>query len=383
MHPKRTVIIGGTGLIGCYLAADLISAGHKVKVLSRSTRFAAPEALSAEQIKEIELVHGEMSDVELLTDAINDADIVFHKTLSQGMSGAVENSQQFLQNKVGAAAAVIEALRKAQSKPELLVLGSSISVYGEGAYQCVKCGPVRPELRYRLPAQKSFSAENGSNDLPDNDSGNRWNPMCPVCGGRELTPVFLDESGERRGQSVYAVAKKAEEDLLDGACQMNAVSMVGLRYGTIIGAGQSWHNPFTHFLDLLSDGKPPRLHEDGMQTRDYMFIQDVVRANLAALKKHRPGTNFYNAVSAKPTALLDVANELISQFEKITGKKQGLTPVIDNALIPGDVRHCHTSSRGIERDLDFNVSVELTRGLDDLVEWYARKKNISRTSSKV
>jgi len=369
MHPKRTVIIGGTGLIGCYLAADLLSAGHKVKVLSRSTRFAAPEALSAEQVKEIELVYGEMSDVELLTAAINDADIVFQKTLSQGMSGAVENAQQFLQNKVGAASAVTEALRKAESKPELLVLGSSISVYGEGAYECAKCGQVRPDLRYMPPPQRG----------PDF----HWDPICPICAGNELKPVFIDEAAERRGQSVYAVAKKAEEDLLAGACQMHAVSMVGLRYSTIIGAGQSWHNPFTHFLDLMSDGESPKLHEDGLQTRDYIFIQDVVQANLAALKKPRPGTNFYNAVSAKPTTLLTVLNELVAKFDEKTNRTSVISPVVDNAFVPGDVRHCHTSAQRIEQDLGFSASVELTQGLADLVEWYARKKNIARPGSKV
>jgi dTDP-L-rhamnose 4-epimerase len=368
MHPKRTVIIGGTGLIGCYLAADLLNAGHKVKVLSRSTRFVAPEALTAEQMKEIELVYGEMSDVELLTAAINDADIVFHKTLSQGMSGAVENAQQFLQNKVGAASAVMEALRKAESKPELLVLGSSISVYGEGAYDCAKCGQVRPDLRYISPPQKS--------------SGFHWDPVCPLCAGSGLKPVYIDESGQRRGLSVYAVAKKAEEDLLAGACQMNAVSMVGLRYSTIIGAGQSWHNPFTHFLDLMSDGESPKLHEDGLQTRDYLFIQDVVRANMAALKKHRPGTNFYNAVTAKPTTLLTVVNELAVKFDEKTDRTSVIAPVVDNTLIPGDVRHCHTSAERINQDLGFSASVELTQGLDELIDWYTRKKNIASVGSK-
>jgi dTDP-L-rhamnose 4-epimerase len=249
------------------------------------------------------------------------------------------------------------------------VLGSSISVYGEGVYDCKKCGQVRPDLRYMLPPQRG--------------PGFQWNPSCPVCAGSNLKPVFIDESGQRLGQSVYAVAKKAEEDLLAGACQMHAVSMVGLRYSTIIGAGQSWHNPFTHFLDLMCDGESPILHEDGLQTRDYIFVQDVVRANMAALRKHRPGTSFYNAVSAKPTTLLTVVNELAAKFDDKTDRTSVIAPIVDNTLIPGDVRHCHTSAQKIDQDLGFSASVELTQGLDALVEWYTRKKNIASVGSRV
>ena len=360
MQPKRALIIGGTGLIGCYLAADLLSSGNKVTILSRSTRLAAPEAFASdEQSKQIELVHGEMNEVKLLVELISASEIVFHKTLSQGMSGAVENAQQFLENKVGAAAAVVEALRKATQKPELLVLGSSISVYGEGGYDCSHCGIVRPELRYTQPGD-----------------GKSWNPVCPKCNASDLKPVSIDEDAERRGLSVYAVAKKAEEDLFAGACQMNSVSMVGLRYSTVIGAGQSWHNPFTHFLDLLMDGKAPTLHEDGLQTRDYIFVRDVVAANLRALKKHHPGTRFYNVVSGHSASLLSVAEQLAEKYAHKTGTQAPSAPSIDNTLIPGDVRHCFASPARMEHDLGFKSTIELASGLDELVDWYTRKKHI-------
>ncbi len=360
MQPKRALIIGGTGLIGCYLAADLLTAGYKVTILSRSTRLVAPEAFAdEEQIKKIDLVHGEMTDVKLLVELINDADIVFHKTLSQGMSGAVENAQQFLENKVGAAAAVVEALRKAPQKPELLVLGSSISVYGEGGYECARCGTVRPDLRY-VHARSASS----------------WNPVCPKCGAANILPVLIDEDAERRGLSVYAVAKKAEEDLFAGACQMNAISMVGLRYSTVIGAGQSWHNPFTHFLDLLMDKKAPVLHEDGLQTRDYIFVKDVVAANLRAVKKHHPGTRFYNVVSGHSASLISVAQQLAEKYAQQVGSQSVIEPEIDHTLVPGDVRHCFASADRIERELGFEATIELSAGLDELVGWYARKKHI-------
>jgi nucleoside-diphosphate-sugar epimerase len=133
----------------------------------------------------------------------------------------------------------------------------------------------------------------------------------------------------------------------------------------------------------MSDGESPKLHEDGLQTRDYIFIQDVIRANMAALKKHRPGTNFYNAVSAKPTTLLTVVNELASKFDEKTARTSVIAPIVDNIFVPGDVRHCHTSAQRIGQDLGFSASLELGQGLDALVDWYTRKKNIAGIGSKV
>ncbi|HEY9682443.1 MAG TPA: NAD-dependent epimerase/dehydratase family protein [Oculatellaceae cyanobacterium] len=358
MHSKRTVIIGGTGLVGCYLAADLLSKGHQVTVLSKSTRFAVPEAfVSPAEMQKVELVHGEITDVELLSDLIGRADVVFHKTVSQGMSGAVENLQQFLNDKIGAAAAVVEALRLAPQKPELLVLGSSISVYGEGAYQCPRCGVVRPDLRYQAPRSESG-----------------WDPKCPACDGSGLTPVPLDEQAARKGLSVYSVSKKAEEDLFAGACQRNSISMVGLRYSFIIGAGQSWHSPFTHFLDLLSAAEPPRLHEDGLQTRDYIFVRDVVAANMAVMKKHRPGTNFYNIASGNSTTLLATVNELSELYAQRSGSGRALEPIVDRVFSPGDVRHCYVTAEKFGRDFGIEPPTALSAGLRELVDWYVRKK---------
>ena len=356
MHSKRTVIIGGTGLLGCYLAADLLSKGHQVTVLSKSTRFAVPEAFSSPaEMQKVELVHGEVTDVELLSELLGRADVVFHKTVSQGMSGAVENLQQFLNDKIGAAAAVVEALRRAPQKPELLVLGSSISVYGEGAYHCSRCGLVRPDLRYQAPRDG-------------------WNPKCPTCDGANLTPVPLDELAARKGLSIYSVSKKAEEDLFAGACQRNAISMVGLRYSFIIGAGQSWHSPFTHFLDLLSSGESPKLHEDGLQTRDYIFVRDVVAANTNVMKKHRPGTHFYNVGSGHSATLLATVSELSELYAKRSGGAQSMAPVVDNKFTPGDVRHCFVSAEKFERDFGNKPSTGLSDGLKELVDWYVRKK---------
>ncbi len=368
MASKHAVIIGGTGLIGSYLTADLVRAGHRVSVLSRSTRFSAPEALLERVRKQIEVIHGEHSDESLLVDVLSKADVIFHKTLSLGASGAVENGQQFLQNKLGAACALTAALRRLKHKPELLVLGSSIAVYGEGAYECTTCGTVRPELRYALDQQ--------------GDQRYKWNPHCPNCRSQELTPVFLDEKGSRRGESIYAVEKKAEEDLIAAACKQTEINLSVLRYSTVIGAGQSWHSPFTHFLDVLHAGEQPVVHEDGQQTRDFIFVRDAAAANMKALEKHPTGVNFYNVASGEPRQMLEFLQELASAFKGIleeTGVQEKDIPNYartDLKLMPGDVRHCHVSGAKAENELEFATRQDFRQGLTELVEWYSTKKGI-------
>ena len=363
MEQKRALIIGGTALIGCYLAADLLKLGHRVTVLSQSTRFAAPEALDEEAMKEIELVFGDTTDSELLTGLLEKADIVFNKPLNQGLSGTLENARSFIENKVSSATTMHEALSQAKKKPDLLVLGSSISVYGEGAYSCLSCGTVRPSLRYKKPKD-----------------ANNWNPTCPICDKALEGPLFSGENVERNGQSIYAVAKKAEEDLFSYACQINEVPLAILRYSTILGVGLSWHNLFTHFLDQLMAGENPSLHEDGQQTRDYIFVQDVVKANALVLNNYRPGSNFYNVVSERPTTILSVLKELAEIFAKKTGQPYALRPTIDGRFSPGDVRHCHSSAKRIKDELGFSCSVEQKQGFDQIVSWYFGKKNMTKLS---
>ncbi len=394
MATERIVITGGTGLIGSHLTARLLVGGHKVTALARTKRFSVPEAIGKEQLPEVEIVQGEMTDPEIMSDLVNRADVIFHKAANQGIAAAVEHAQEFMQTNIGSVATLVDVLRKARSKPKLIVLGSSISVYGEGRYNCGGCGLVRPGLRYRLPDGELKSAED-------------WNPRCPECGGK-ISPVLTPEVAVRHGESVYAVTKKCQEDLLAGACNLYGISFVSLRYGTIIGAGQSWHNPFTRFLDLLSTGDAPTLHEDGCQTRDFIFVEDVVEANLralAALADAPVVSRFFNAGSARPVTLRDFTHQLATLMaETIDG---GDVPDVPNAMapgykadhkpdhksdhrsdhklgykldckfVPGDVRHCFADCSKIERELGFRASTSLAAGLRQLVQWYVRKKGLA------
>lgn len=359
---ERIVITGGTGLIGSHVTKALVNAGHHVTTLARTRRFSNPDLITKDELQSIEIVQGDMCDVDVVSELVETADVLFHKAANQGVFAAVENTQEFVQTNVGSAATLVDSLKRAKKRPRLVVLGSSISVYGEGAYHCANCGPVRPRLRYKKPADA------------------QWNPGCPNCSG-SIEPVPTSEDAQRLGESVYAVTKKTQEDLLAGVCNLLDINFVSLRYCTIIGAGQSWHSPVIHFLDQLSSGKAPVLHEDGQQTRDLIFLDDVVQANLLALNKSHSGAAFYNVGSGKQSSLLDIC-ERLGALVSDRLKTPAVAAQVDQKFIPGDVRHCFVSCDKIREELGFTMKKDFTEELGQLVEWYLRRKPANTLSKR-
>ncbi len=358
MTLESVLITGGTGLIGSHLSGKLAARGHDVKVLSRNSRFSVPEAIDKSVESKIEIIAGELDNRQLLEELVNQCDIIFYKAASVGAAGAVENAKDFVENNLGATANLIDVLRASKHRVKHIVLGSSISVYGEGVYNCGKCGLVRPPLRYKLET-----------------SNNNWDPPCPACGAA-ITPADTAEDSERLGESTYAVTKKAQEELMIGTCKLLGINLSVFRYGTIIGAGQSWHNPFTRFLELALAGEAPVLHEDGKQSRDFMFVDDVVNANLAIMDKQLSGINIFNVSSGNSTALIDFATTIATEMGEALNKKPAL-PTIDGKFTPGDVRHCHTDCEKIASLTGLKPQRNLNEGIRHLVDWFVRKKRVA------
>ena len=359
---EKIVITGGTGLIGSHITKKFVETGHKVTVLSRTRRFSEPALLDAQHLQSVEILQGDMCDPEIVAELVSSADVLFHKAANQGVFAAVENTQEFVQSNIGSAATLVDVLKKAKKLPRLIVLDSSISVYGEGCYNCNRCGVVRPHLRYQKPDALI-------------DGSLNWDPVCPVC-LQVISPVDTFENAARMGESVYSVTKKTQEDLLAGACNLLGINFVSLRYCTIVGAGQSWHSPFTKFLDLLSQSQAPVLHEDGLQTRDFIFMDDVVQANMLALTQARSGSSFYNVGSGKQSSLIDVTSRLAGIMSEKLGKPFPQAS-IDLQFVAGDVRHCHVSCDKVHDELGFLAQADFGSELRQLVDWYLAKKAVA------
>src|SRR5262249_35888145 len=149
----------------------------------------------------------------------------------------------------------------------------------------------RPGLRYKAPLVTKER-------LPD------WDPRCPSCKGT-IVPIPTPENVERKGESVYAITKKTQEDLLATACKRTGIPLFVMRYSSIYGPGQSEANYCAELMRTLAAGRQPRINEDGLQTRDYISIADVIQSSLSVLDAKEDDVFYFNVVSGQQTTVLD------------------------------------------------------------------------------
>ena len=350
------LITGGNGFIGSHLTGALIGRGYPVTVLCRTGSFAYTDEMPEGWREHVRVVNADIGDHELLERLVVDADVIFHKAASVGVPHSARLARHFVDTNIGGTATLIEVLRSAPHHVRKVILGSSVSVYGEGCYQCARCGLVRPDLRY------------GPGYYHRGDQQIR-NPPCPHCAGL-LEPVATAESSERNGESVYAITKKAQEDLLAATCRLLDISLFAMRYCTVYGPGQHPRNPYSEFMRRVSIGQRPSVNEDGQQTRDFVHVRDVVTANLQALDSTLDGCRFFNIGTGKQTAVWDFAQSLSSAICRV-GRAKDVTPAIDGGFSPGDVRHCDADCSQSAGHLGFESTIALRAGIEELAVWFA------------
>src|SRR3954464_13797044 len=188
---------------------------------------------------------------------------------------------------------LLDEIRQRKDQIKKLVVASSMSIYGEGEYDCANCGSVAPPVR----------------DLEAMQSG-IWDIPCPACGG-QLTPMPTRESKQLFPASVYAVSKLDQEQLSLIMGRAYGVPTVALRYFNGYGTRQALSNPYTGvcaiFGSRLLNGQPPLVYEDGKQMRDFVHVSDIVQANLLALDSSGADYQALNVASGSPVTISEVA----------------------------------------------------------------------------
>jgi dTDP-L-rhamnose 4-epimerase len=214
-----------------------------------------------------------------------------------------------------------------------LVLASSMVVYGEGRYRCERHGDVRP----------------GPRTEQDLDAG-RFDPPCPTCGA-PVTWAPIDEDARLDPRNVYAATKLHQEHLCAAFGREHAVPVTSLRYHNVYGPRMPRDTPYAGvasiFRSAIERGEPPTVLEDGRQTRDFVHVRDVARANVAALTAPEPVVGALNVASGRPRTVLDLAEALAAGT--------GLEPNVVGGGRLGDVRHIVASPDRAEERLGFRA----------------------------
>jgi dTDP-L-rhamnose 4-epimerase len=284
-----------------------------------------------------------------LRAALRDVEIVFHEAAAVGVGQSMYEIRRYVDVNTNGGAVLLDVLANESHSVRKVVVASSMSIYGEGAYDCPRDGRVYPALR----SEEQLAARD-------------WEMRCPRCGEPvEARPT--DETKPLAPTSIYAVTKRDHEEMFLAVGRAYRLPTVALRYFNVYGPRQALSNPYTGvaaiFSSRLLNGRPPLIFEDGEQTRDFTHVRDIVQANLLAIESDAGDYQVFNVGTGVATSVRRVA-DLLAERLKMTAE-----PEIVHQFRAGDIRHCYADIGKIERALGYRVSVPFEQGLADLVEW--------------
>jgi dTDP-L-rhamnose 4-epimerase len=350
----RILITGGVGFIGSHLAESLTADGHRVVVFDIFDPQVHVDGKSRVP-GGATLRLGDVRNADALARVAREADAIFHFAAAVGVGQSQYQIRHYVETNVAGTATLLEILSARRKRPKKLIIAGSMSAYGEGAYNCARCGRVRPTLR--VSPRRS------------------WEPLCPGCSGA-ISPMPTQEDDRFICNSVYAVTKMAQEELSMNFGAAYGVPTTTLRFFNVYGPRQSLFNPYTGvaaiFISRAKNDKPPVVYEDGLQTRDFISIRDIVQSCRLALVKKQADFEVFNVGTGRATSVLELAGRVL----RAMGSR--LEPNVLGRFRSGDIRHCFPDIEKIKSRLGFRPKVPLDVGLAELVAWSRDVKAIDR-----
>jgi len=350
LNNRHVLVTGGAGFIGSHLVDALVANGHQVRVLDALVQQVhgaqtVPLYLNAKA----EFVRGDVCSRELVDKALEGIDVVFHEAAEVGVGQSMYEIERYVRANDLGTAVLLEAILARQPQIQKLIVASSMSIYGEGAYNCSNCGPSYPQLR---PSEQLLAR--------------RWELECATC-GKNLTPSGTTEEKPLFPTSVYAVTKQDQEQFCLAVGRSYKIPTVALRYFNVYGTRQALSNPYTGvcaiFSSRLLNGNRPMIFEDGEQTRDFVHVSDIVQANLLALETDRADYQAVNVGTGVATSVAAVCALLA----------EGLGVEVESEIVgryrEGDIRHCVADISRARALLGYEPRVALQEGIPELLTW--------------
>ena len=341
----RALVTGGAGFIGSHVVDLLLQSGYSVRIfdnLELPTHAAGvPKYLSPAA----DFIRGDMRDLDAISGALQQVDVVVHLAATGGFTPRI--AEYVAVNALGTAN-MLEVIRGHGLPVRKMVVASSIAVYGEGKYCCAQHGESCPPLR---PISQMVKGE--------------WEPACPTC-NQPLQPALTCEETRVDPASPYAISKYATERLALNFGRETGIPIVALRYYVTYGPRQSAHNPYTGVCTIFSSrllhGQPIVLYEDGQQTRDFIFVQDVAYATKMVLEDSRADFSVLNVGTGEAIS--------IRRLAELLGECLDIKPRFDipRRFRPAEVRHMVADISKLKQ-LGFQPQWSLQDGLREYVRW--------------
>ncbi|MCD6385446.1 SDR family NAD(P)-dependent oxidoreductase [Candidatus Sumerlaeota bacterium] len=353
---EKVLVTGGAGFIGSHVVDLLVERGYSVVIYDNLTPQVHGEAQHPPDYlnKDAELIIGDVRDREAVEKCLKDVDVVVHLAAAVGVGQSMYMVREYVDvNALGTATLLDVIVNNPRLRVRKIIVASSMSTYGEGKYECAKCGVVYPRLRPYEQLQRR-----------------EWELYCPRCGKNSppLSPLPTDEEKPQFPASVYAVTKRDQEEMVLSTCWSYKIPAVAMRFFNVFGHRQALSNPYTGvaaiFSTRLLNNKPPVIFEDGRQSRDFVHVSDVAQAVLLAIQRSEADFTALNVGTGRAVSILEIAKRLAEALGK-----QEIRPLFPQKFRAGDIRHCFADISRIKTLLGFEPKVDLTKGIEILADW--------------
>jgi dTDP-L-rhamnose 4-epimerase len=357
---ERVLITGGAGFVGSHLADALAQAGHEVILFDNLEPQVHGQGTTRPRYLDVahRLERGDIRDAATLGPLVEQAEVVFHFAAMVGVGQSMYQVRRYTDVNAMGMATLLEVLaaERTQRRVRKLIVASSMSIYGEGAYECASCGRVAPRLR---PVEQLKTGD--------------WEVRCPRCGA-ELRPLPTDEDKPLYPTSIYAINKRDHEEMALAFGHAYDLPAVALRFFNIYGSRQSLSNPYTGVAAIFSarmlSHQPPTIYEDGLQQRDFVHVSDIVQACRLAMTSPAADYQVFNVGTGHPVSVLQVAELLAGEL----GWSGGFEVL--NKFRAGDIRHCFADISRIREAIGYQPRYRFEDGVHELVSWVAEQQQL-------
>jgi dTDP-L-rhamnose 4-epimerase len=344
----KVLVTGGAGFIGSYIVDALIAEGNEVVIydnLDPQVHKKVPSYLNTEA----EFIKEDVRDRSKLAEIVTNVDAVYHEAAAVGVGQSMYQIDHYVDVNTLGTARLLDILVNEEHSVKKLIVASSMSIYGEGAYKCEDHDVVYPICRPDEQLEK-----------------HEWIMKCPVC-SKPTEPVPTSETKPLTSTSIYAISKKDQEEMSLVVGKTYGLPTVALRYFNVYGPRQSLFNPYTGvaaiFSSRIKNDNKPLIFEDGLQSRDFISVHDIADANLLVLKSSAADYEMFNVGTGRRTSISEIAQIL----EKLYGKDDLGIEIVEKYR-SGDIRDCYADISKI-KGIGFEPKYKLEDGMEELYNW--------------
>lgn len=352
----KILITGGAGFIGSNLALALIKKNHSVVVLDNlSPQIHGDNAVETSPLynsikDKVTFIKGDVTNKQDWMKALKGIDLVVHYAAETGTGQSMYEIERYTNVNVGGTAILLDLLTNDKSlQVKKVIVASSRSIYGEGKYLSEKFGIVYPEHRN----DETMLSGNFEVSIPAETTA--------------LQLMATDEASKIHPSSVYGITKQNQEQMVLCVCKTIGIKAIAFRYQNVYGPGQSLSNPYTGILSIFStlilNDKPINIFEDGKESRDFVFIDDVVDATILGIENDTIENDVFNVGSGVATDVYTVATTLLKQYNK------NVPITITGNYRLGDIRHNYADLTKIKNALNFTPKVPFEEGITKFASW--------------